>query len=195
MSDSAFLTTDLSQDTTEPIIPLLFSFLLVELKLILMGMTAEVMYSKSWTDQPSLQTVQWSSLRQCTEEHTCEWRGCPSQRQIGAACRPLWRTKMYMPRKTLKVCRVFFFPSFWELNKISNSNHKFEKIYPFLIFLEQSWWLEWYMTQHTLWPAFISEEWQFNNPSRQHEMPKPLTLQWDHTARKRDQLLRLKKSP
>lgn len=55
MSDSAFLTTDLSQDTPEPIIPLLFSFLLVELKLILMGMTAGVMYSKSWTDdQPCI---------------------------------------------------------------------------------------------------------------------------------------------
>jgi hypothetical protein len=47
MSGSAFLTTDLSQDTTEPIIPLFFSFLLVELKLILMGMTAGMMYSKS----------------------------------------------------------------------------------------------------------------------------------------------------
>lgn len=52
MSDSAFLTTDLSQDTTELIIPLLFSFLLVELKLILRGMTAEAPHSKSWARRP-----------------------------------------------------------------------------------------------------------------------------------------------
>lgn len=117
MSGSAFLTTDLSQDTTEPIIPLLFSFLLVELKLILMGMTAGVMCGKSWTDQPSLQTVQWSAARQCTEEHAHEWRLSPSQRQIRAVCGLFWRTKMYILRKTLKVWRVFFPLHFEDLIK------------------------------------------------------------------------------
>lgn len=109
MSDSAFLTTDLSQDTTEPIIPLLFSFLLVELKLILMGMTAEVMYSKSWTDQPFLADCPMSSPASVYR------RACPRVKMLSSLkinegrVQTTLGSKMYMLRKTLKVCRVFFF--------------------------------------------------------------------------------------
>lgn len=109
MSDSAFLTTDLSQNTTELIIPLLFSFLLVELKLILMGMMAKVMHSKSsststfYADHPRNSTCICLFLQHKYSAKIL----CPFKRQIRAVCRPLLRTQMYILRKTLKVCRFF----------------------------------------------------------------------------------------
>lgn len=110
MSDSAFLTTDLSQNTTELIIPLLFSFLLVELKLILMGMMAKVMHSKSqststfYSDCPRNSTTCICLLMQLKYSAKIL---CPFKRQIRVVCRPLLRAKMYILRKTLKVCRFF----------------------------------------------------------------------------------------
>lgn len=105
MSDSAFLTTDLSQNTTELIIPLLFSFLLVELKLILMGVMAKVMHSKSQSTSTFCTGYQRNSTCICLlQQHKYSSKTlCPFKRQIRSIFNPLSSTKLYIRRETCKV--------------------------------------------------------------------------------------------
>lgn len=147
-----------------------------------MGLMAKVTHSKSWStstfhaDHPRNSTCICPFLQHKYSAKIL----CPFKRQIRAVCRPLLRTKMCILRKTLKVCRFFLKDLIKLLISIINlKNFTLTQFSETFLMTKMI-----YGTTYSITHIHPSK-WQFNNPSRQYNMPKPLTLQREYMVRKK----------